>query len=95
MSNTVNPPGAEPAAWRPLPEVWAEFAESHRELYIGTAASTRSRFCGRHGSALVKAGALLKTPGGAYYARPDKFSQMAYALALGLPLQPLATEVSA
>lgn len=78
------PAGAAP--WRPLPEAWDAFGESYPELFVGRAASTRSRFCGRHGPALTAAGALLKTPGGAYYAHAEKFAPMAYALALGLPL---------
>jgi hypothetical protein len=70
--------------WRPLPAVWAEFAERHPELFVGTAASARSRFCSRHGEALKQAGALVRTPGGAYYAN-DRFVPLAWALTMGLP----------
>jgi len=86
VSKYTTTPAAEPAPWRPLPEVWALFVEKHPELYLGTAASTRSRFCDRHGTALVEAGALLRS-GRGLYVRPEKFLPLAYALVLGLPLR--------
>jgi hypothetical protein len=91
--SAVAPSVSEAASWRPLPEVWAAFAKKHPELYLGTAASTRSRFCDRHGPTLVDAGILIRS-GKGHYVKPEPFITAAYALVLGLPL-PEAVEVSA
>lgn len=82
-------PAADPprSPWQPLPTVWGQFAKAYPELFVGEAASTRSRFCSRHGPALIAAGALTKTPGGAYYARPEKFLPLAWSLTMGLPVE--------
>lgn len=87
--SAVTPPASEAAPWRPLPEVWAAFATKHPEFYLGTAPGARSRFCSRHGPALIAAGVLLKTRGN-YYVRPAEFEPLAYRLVLGLPLAEVA-----
>ena len=77
------PPGSDAAPWRPLPEVWAEFAKKHPEFYLGTAPGARSRFCSRHGADLMAAGVLLKARGN-FYVKPAEFEPLAYRLVLGL-----------
>lgn len=80
-------PAGEPAPWRPLAETWRTFAERHPELHIGVTAAARSRFCSRHGAELKAAGALVRTPQGTMFCRPEVFLPLAYRLTLGLPLQ--------
>lgn len=83
------PETATPSPWRPLPEVWALFAKRHPELYIGLAPSSRSRFCDRHGAALIEAGILIRS-GKGHYVKAEPFIAAAYALVLGLPLPEVA-----